>query len=405
MRTKFTNMTTCRVQIMVAVWCLFGLVLQLANAGFMGWIQKKAKCYRMPMNYCPYQDVTLWYYSNNLANSGGIQVTMNSIRYIPIVPNAPWKIIFHGFRNSKDGVPNIELRKAYFSRGVYNIISADVSKPIDNGPGNLCYPSAARNVLPIGLCFAQQLDMLIRSGFLPGPDRLHFVGHSLGAHIAGNTASALRGLIGTPVYRVTGLDPAGPLLWKRRTPDFKILDSQDAAFVDAHHTNGGVFFAKGQMSRLGTVDVYYNGGRKQPKCKHKSGCSHHKTVLYYAESINPLPPLFNKFYGFLDTVNNFVLVGEDMQLNFVGVIHINTNAKSPFAQGINTFRDLGRRDTSSLDPLSESSRNITSSLDPLSATEAGRTARLKRHKNPTSGCLAHFIPDPVISSFSKARIR
>uniref|UniRef100_A0A8D8W6X4 Inactive pancreatic lipase-related protein 1 n=1 Tax=Cacopsylla melanoneura TaxID=428564 RepID=A0A8D8W6X4_9HEMI len=343
MRTKFTNMTTCRVQIMVAVWCLFGLVLQLANAGFMGWIQKKAKCYRMPMNYCPYQDVTLWYYSNNLANSGGIQVTMNSIRYIPIVPNAPWKIIFHGFRNSKDGVPNIELRKAYFSRGVYNIISADVSKPIDNGPGNLCYPSAARNVLPIGLCFAQQLDMLIRSGFLPGPDRLHFVGHSLGAHIAGNTASALRGLIGTPVYRVTG--------------------------------------------------------------KHKSGCSHHKTVLYYAESINPLPPLFNKFYGFLDTVNNFVLVGEDMQLNFVGVIHINTNAKSPFAQGINTFRDLGRRDTSSLDPLSESSRNITSSLDPLSATEAGRTARLKRHMNPTSGCLAHFIPDPVISSFSKARIR
>uniref|UniRef100_A0A8D9AM93 Phospholipase A1 n=1 Tax=Cacopsylla melanoneura TaxID=428564 RepID=A0A8D9AM93_9HEMI len=316
MRTKFTNMTTCRVQIMVAVWCLFGLVLQLANAGFMGWIQKKAKCYRMPMNYCPYQDVTLWYYSNNLANSGGIQVTMNSIRYIPIVPNAPWKIIFHGFRNSKDGVPNIELRKAYFSRGVYNIISADVSKPIDNGPGNLCYPSAARNVLPIGLCFAQQLDMLIRSGFLPG------------------------------------LDPAGPLLWKRRTPDFKILDSQDAAFVDAHHTNGGVFFAKGQMGRLGTVDVYYNGGRKQPKCKHKSGCSHHKTVLYYAESINPLPPLFNKFYGFLDTVNNFVLVGEDMQLNFVGVIHINTNAKSPFAQGINTFRDLGRRDTSSLDPLS-----------------------------------------------------
>ncbi|KAL1449271.1 hypothetical protein WDU94_000481 [Cyamophila willieti] len=202
---------------------------------------------------------------NNLANTGGIQVTMDSMRTLPIISGAPWKIIFHGFRNSKEGVPNMELRKAYFTRGFYNILSGDVSKPIDDGPGNLCYPSAAKNVLPIGICFAQQLAMLIQAGVLPGPEQLHFVGHSLGAHIAGNTGSALRNLIGRPVYRITGLDPAGPLLWKRKTPDFKILDPKDATFVDAHHTNGGVFFAKGQTYQLGTVDIYYNGGREQPQ--------------------------------------------------------------------------------------------------------------------------------------------
>lgn len=68
---------------------------------------------------------------------------------------------------------------------------------------------------------------------------LHFIGHSLGAHICGYAAHELK-LRGSewPVARITGLDPAQPC-FRNSDPTLR-LDKSDAHFVDVIHTNGHV---------------------------------------------------------------------------------------------------------------------------------------------------------------------
>lgn len=62
---------------------------------------------------------------------------------------------------------------------------------------------------------------------------IHFVGHSLGAHIGGFVGQDFGGLMG----RITGLDPAGPSYDTfARTHR---LDKTDALLVDVIHTNAG----------------------------------------------------------------------------------------------------------------------------------------------------------------------
>lgn len=62
----------------------------------------------------------------------------------------------------------------------------------------------------------------------------HFIGHSLGAHIAGQTARRLQ-RFGVGVERVTGLDPAYPC-FETSSASLR-LRSSDANFVDVIHTD------------------------------------------------------------------------------------------------------------------------------------------------------------------------
>lgn len=108
-------------------------------------------------------------------------------------------------------------------------------------------------------------------------ERIHSVGHSLGAHIMGFVGMDLGGALG----RITGLDPAGPdfdMLHER----FR-LNRNDAQLVDVVHTNGG-----GRLGRFGTglmsghIDLYANDGVHQPGCTTDlTGCSHGKADKYY----------------------------------------------------------------------------------------------------------------------------
>ena len=93
-------------------------------------------------------------------------------------------------------------------------------------------------------------------------DNVHLIGFSLGAHVAGLAGSYLNGSI----YRITGLDPAGPLF---ETHDSKVrLDSTDAKFVDVIHSNGEnlILGGLGAWEPMGDVDFYPNGGRIQKGC-------------------------------------------------------------------------------------------------------------------------------------------
>lgn len=59
----------------------------------------------------------------------------------------------------------------------------------------------------------------------------------------------------------SGLDPALPL-FVTATNDHK-LDSSDAKFVDALHTDA---LKEGKAERCGHIDFYMNGGIEQPGC-------------------------------------------------------------------------------------------------------------------------------------------
>lgn len=61
----------------------------------------------------------------------------------------------------------------------------------------------------------------------------YFIGHSLGAHIAGQAARLLN-KAGIVVQRITGLDPAYPCF---ENNSMLRLNRNDARFVDVIHTN------------------------------------------------------------------------------------------------------------------------------------------------------------------------
>ncbi|CAG0893710.1 unnamed protein product [Darwinula stevensoni] len=151
-------------------------------------------------------------------------------------------------------------------------------------------------------------DMLETTG--SDMQRVHVLGFSLGAHVAGYAGSALQGT-GYRLGRITGLDPAGPQF--QGTEPIVRLDPGDAVFVDVIHTDANgecesdSFFlfvpcevndlsvaAYGMEQRMGHVDFYPNGGRDMSGCVSpgggdivdKLGCDHFRALRYLTESLN-----------------------------------------------------------------------------------------------------------------------
>ena len=117
-------------------------------------------------------------------------------------------------------------------------------------------------------------------------DKIHIIGFSLGAHVAGFAGHQLKNLsriTGSKLYIIekfreiaisrkkissSGLDPAGPL-FEGYDPNVR-LDKTDADYVDVIHSNGDSLIVGGfgTWEPLGHVDFYPNGGRNQRGCQH-----------------------------------------------------------------------------------------------------------------------------------------
>uniref|UniRef100_A0A8B9I0W9 Triacylglycerol lipase n=1 Tax=Anser brachyrhynchus TaxID=132585 RepID=A0A8B9I0W9_9AVES len=147
------------------------------------------------------------------------------------------------------------------------------------------YVSAVNNIRVVGAEVAYFIKTL-QNLFRYSPCEIHLIGHSLGAHTAGEAGRRLRG-----IRRITGLDPAGPYF--EGTPPEVRLDPSDANFVDVIHSNAAHFPAIGKHSWLGMynatghLDFYPNGGTVMPGCNATifGGCHHSRSHEYYFESI------------------------------------------------------------------------------------------------------------------------
>lgn len=97
------------------------------------------------------------------------------------------------------------------------------------------YATAAANTEVAGRQLGILLLQMIDRGL--DPDKIHLLGFSLGAHVAG-TASEMLKQKGHLIGRITGLDAASPLFRSNHFREkYKKLDRSDARFVDVVHTD------------------------------------------------------------------------------------------------------------------------------------------------------------------------
>ncbi|XP_053686909.1 pancreatic lipase-related protein 3-like [Sabethes cyaneus] len=218
-------------------------------------------------------DVKLFFYAANL--SGEIDISTSNYTLPGFDPRKWLKVLIHGWSADRNHVATAPVRNAYLVQDEHNLLVADWAKA-----SALPYNAARGLVRPVGYRIGEILSAFIRENGIQ-PDQVHIVGHSLGAHIAGNVGK----YFGGKLARVTALDPAGPL-FVRRSVD--AVSSSDAQFVDAIHTDGLVL---GEIVARADVDFYPNQGvPSQPGCELLDtltlhACSHYRSPAFFAESI------------------------------------------------------------------------------------------------------------------------
>ncbi|KAL1400678.1 hypothetical protein pipiens_007241 [Culex pipiens pipiens] len=184
----------------------------------------------------------------------------------------PTRIVIHGWLGGEVSRINRMVRTELLELGEFNVIYVDWSAA--NHPD---YRVSRRLVYPAGIATSNLIDFLARTSGLRR-DTVAIVGHSLGAHVAGNAGKGQNGRLPT----IIGLDPALPFFSGDETID-RIRDT-DAEYVEIIHTNGGVM---GFLEPIGDADFYPNWGRIQPGCgvDIDGGCAHARAVDYFVESL------------------------------------------------------------------------------------------------------------------------
>lgn len=127
-------------------------------------------------------------------NKNGTVISVSNV--IDFNPAKETKFIVHGFFHSGAKVYFQEMKDALLGAGDFNVIIVDWSK--GNG---LPYTQATANTQIVGADIAILVNKLIASHGASA-DRIHCIGHSLGAHICGYAGQRIVGL-----GKITGLDP------------------------------------------------------------------------------------------------------------------------------------------------------------------------------------------------------
>ncbi|RUS82423.1 hypothetical protein EGW08_009811 [Elysia chlorotica] len=172
----------------------------------------------------------------------------------------PTKIIIHGFLQTGTMEYVLNMKTALLDKGPMNVLVVDwengAAFPYNQAVANTRLVAAQLYVLLDDMVRARQVDV----------SKVHIIGHSLGAHVAGYVGARTPGL-----GRISGLDPAQPSYHNFST-DVR-LDSSDASFVDVIHTDAIPFDTLGgfgMIEPVGHIDFYPNAGRHQPGCHDES---------------------------------------------------------------------------------------------------------------------------------------
>jgi len=226
--------------------------------------------------------------------------------------------------------------EAYHCRGNINFITVDTAAFVDT-----LYTWSSYNTDTVGEKIAEALQILIPTYPI---EKLHLIGHSLGAHIVGSAGRTLSYKTGKLLPRITGLDPANPCF--KEGESLSGLARGDAAFVDIIHTNCG---ALGKRDSIGDVDFYPNGLHPLPPGCLTIPCAHGRAWEFYAESVYPdneLNFMATKCTS-LTALDTDMCPGRKYPMGFAvphnlkGNFFLSTNRESPYGEnhvGGKTFR-------------------------------------------------------------------
>lgn len=199
-------------------------------------------------------------------------------------PARPTKVIIHGYRalGSKPSWVK-DLAQALLRAQDVNVVVVDWVYG-----ASFAYNLVVENYKEVAVQISVLINQLQKHGCQL--DSFHFIGVSLGAHVAGFVGTLFEGKIG----RITGLDPAGPMF--KGADTFDRLDPSDAQFVDAVHTDSDYF---GISIPVGHVDFFLNGGKDQAGCARSRFasmygyviCDHMRAVHVYMSALNGSCPL------------------------------------------------------------------------------------------------------------------
>lgn len=218
------------------------------------------------------------------------------------------------------------IYNAYRERGGYNFVVIDTAEYVDT-----LYTWSAFNTNDLGEGLADGLKGLIQ--YVP-LEKIHLIGHSLGAHIVGAAGRYFQYRTNKTIPRITGLDPANPCF--NEGESLSGIQRGDADFVDIIHTNAKVL---GKRDPIGDADFYPNGVVSvQPGCIDPS-CSHKRAWELYAETVYPKTEksLLAVKCNSLLSLTTGGCVGNPIPLGFAcpktakGNFFLKTNDKSPFA--------------------------------------------------------------------------
>ncbi|EEC11226.1 Ves G 1 allergen precursor, putative, partial [Ixodes scapularis] len=170
--------------------------------------------------------------------------------------------IVHGFGENGNATWILEMKDAFLEMEDVNVVAVDWNK----GCPMPMYMTAAANTALVGRQIARLVEVLAhRHPDTVVPDKVHLVGFSLGAQVAGFAGRSFSRTIGKKIGRITGLDAAGPLF---ESYGFHV-SRHDAQFVDGIHTSAGTNLLKGCLGMVkpyGNANFYPNGGKSQPGC-------------------------------------------------------------------------------------------------------------------------------------------
>nr|XP_054590367.1 inactive pancreatic lipase-related protein 1 [Nothobranchius furzeri] len=203
------------------------------------------------------------------------------------------RFVIPGYLKKNDEDWPQDMCKAVVQRENVNCIAVEWKKGVKTR-----YAQAANNARVVAAQVAFMITFLMVH-FNQTVDKFHIIGHSLGAHAAGEVGSRIPGL-----PRISGLDPAEPYF--QGTDACVRLDTSDAAFVDVIHTDGLPFNSKlglGMTEHVGHLEFFPNGGELMRGCSANSGrptdldsiwdgsksfdgCNHVRAYQYYTESIS-----------------------------------------------------------------------------------------------------------------------
>ncbi|XP_052892536.1 pancreatic triacylglycerol lipase-like [Anopheles moucheti] len=253
-----------------------------------------------------------------------------SVQNSNFIASHPTRFTIHGWNGGETSGLHANIRQNYLGVGEFNVIAVDWGV----GAQTVNYIAARNRVASVGDMISRMVNTLV-SASGTSRNNIYLIGHSLGAHAAGNAGKMQNGQLNT----IIGLDPAGPLF---SLSDSDVMAPQDAQYTESIFTNAGLL---GFDLPLSDANFFPNGGRSQPGCgiDVAGNCAHSRAHELYAESVSTT-------IGFRSTrcaSHGEIVAGQCTNTGTAnmggepsnhgrgvnGMFIVSTNGNTPFAQG------------------------------------------------------------------------